>query len=230
MAGYIVIAVLSVILLLLLLPIKLWFGYEKEGGVSVKIHYAFIKKTLLPQEEKTKKIKKSKKQKTKKQSEKTDKKDEKSKTDKFSDYIGLISPILSGISKPLRLLCKTIAIKIDSFTFWICGKDSADTALLYGKLSGVIWSFYAVLCEVFTVKAKHVDISPYFLGEDSEIKADVSIKIVPLMALFPAIWMLINILIAILKYKGEDNNGREQKPDKRNANCGNEQSENLSGC
>ncbi len=205
--------ILLLTVLLLLIPVTIKIIHQNDD-TFIEAKWLFIKKILLPAPEKAPKEKKTKKPKEKKPATKegtpSPKKD---KIAAIMEYMSLVSPILKAIKKPMKSLLKTIKIKINHLTLTINSEDSAQTAILYGKISGVFYSFYSLVARTFSLKAKDITLAPDFLGEKSKFSCNMEIVIIPIVTLVPSVAMIINISKEVLKHKGDKEDERQNQPE-----------------
>lgn len=124
-----------------------------------------VKETVKPENPKKGKQKsKSKKQKK-----------ESGLLDDLKYYLDLLEGVPSLVGKLIkRIRFEKVYVYIEEGS-----EDACETALSYGKLNAAVWTVYGLLCGIFTVKLKSVDIVPVF-GEDIfkyRIKALIKLRI-----------------------------------------------------
>ncbi len=196
------------IIILLGIPVVVYFDYGAELRLRVK--YLFITLYRIPAKPKKRKKKKSKKKKDKAveekapaagngdipsetDAEKTDaepvkkKKKEKkpkdpSKPDLF-EIIELVKVGLESLSKPLRKLCKRIKI-CDLDIRMICGgDDAAKAALNFGRMNLLLSNALGWMDVAFTLKRPHIDINVDFQSEETVTECSCKVKLSALAAL-----------------------------------------------
>lgn len=210
-ALYIILGILLFLFLLTLFNIYVYFVYDNELFLSVKV--AFIKIKIMPPDEKKKKSEKKpekkKKKKKKKKKEKPDKKSKKEKPDKLSAYFkqkgvsGIVN-IVKRISKlavgVLKDFFKKITIERLKIEITIAGETAEDTAVRYGEVCSVFFPALRLITEIVTVKSYDVKVNPGFNNNaKSDAKADVVAKIRILSLLKIAFSRAFEILRLYLK-------------------------------
>ncbi len=199
---YITGGILGLILLLLLLPIRIKLQYEEE--LYLWIGYAFFNIPILPAEEEEeenpeKPPPKSKKKKAKKPQESTEKKEAEKKSQsglisgklkeivKYQGVSGLLdllrdlAVIAGGTGK--KLLSHLVVKKFD-LLLTVGGEDAAETALLYGKLCGVVYSAVGTIFSVCKGRRYGVTVQPDFQAKElsAQLFFKGSIRLVFLVA------------------------------------------------
>lgn len=200
------------VLFLLLSKITINFSYYDKPQFYVR--YLFKKIDIM---EIIKKDKKSKKKKTKDKekkesdtSEKTDNKKEEKRTNALSslkDKYGLIG-LIGLFEDIIRLMKSNIinifkSINVDKFDLnvSIVTEDSAGTALLYGRLSGVVYTALSSMQYIFKINDYNINLSPDFTGKKTTIDFDTELHIRPIKILFNAIAMGFKALYMFIKIK-----------------------------
>lgn len=186
-ALYIILGVLLLIALLLTVRIRVFFTFDGEATVVLKI--LFFKKTLVPPPEKKEKKPKPPKQ----PKEKSDKQTEKSKPEELSylDKIrqkkglsGLVS-LLTGLAKlaggALKYLASHTVIRKLDVGVAINAGDAASTAITYGRLCSAIYPAVNVITAVTVCRSYNVTVEPIF---DSEQQTWASAEVHAYLRLF----------------------------------------------
>ncbi len=70
-------------------------------------------------------------------------------------------------------------------------EDAAETALLYGRLSGVVYPAVAVLERFMRIRRRDVRVEPGFLQTCGRVTADVRLHAVPVRLLWAALWFAL---------------------------------------
>ena len=178
------ILVVSILLLLLLSPIRFCFAYGEN--TSLCLRYLFFKMTFLPskpQKEKPPKKKKSAKKAAKQ-------KEAKKSKFSFADILGLLKVGIKGSSKLLRAVTISKIVLVVS----VGGEDAADTAIAYGRMSCYIHTALASMRNVLRLKLRSVRILPDFDSAKSNVSASCTAKIRPLSVFAIGFYLLFAVL------------------------------------
>lgn len=70
-------------------------------------------------------------------------------------------------------------------------EDAAQTALLYSRLSGVVYPAVAILERFMRIRKRDVRVEPGFLQTRGQVTADVRLRAVPVRVLWAALWFVI---------------------------------------
>lgn len=210
-AVYIILALLLLIGLALIIPIKIHIIVDED--FSVKLRYVFLSFKLYP-ENKEKKTQKAKADDTKGKKSSILKEYTKNLIAE-KGIIDAIKEILSIIKEALipfgPFFAKT-RVDIKDLTVVVSTPDAARTAIEYGAVSGIMYDLLAVVDKKFKLRSKNVRVFSDFLSEKSSIRANVLLGIKPI-TLFPLIKSLVKVYMnRILKpqnstIKGDVKNG-----------------------
>ncbi len=213
------VAVLSLVALILIIPVSSEFWYDSETG-ELKLNltlFWIVKIKLLPR------IKKEKKQKSKKKTESKQDKDKKEvKEKKKLSAEGIVSTIsdvvdmLPSLSRELRKLLRCFKFKNVDIAYGIVGKDAADTAISYGKQCGYILTGLNFLAEYLCVSYRAVDIFPDFTNQNG--KSRIYIHFVTKTALMAIVIVSVAAIYRLLPQI----NKVSSKSNKNNKKVGNE--------
>ena len=208
-ALYIILGILAFILILLMLPFRVKVEYEDE--VHIRIGFAFLNFTVLPQKpKKPRKPKKSRKKKKPDENKKPETKPEKKKKNPILEYkdkhgleglLDLIREIVHIVVDLLKGLAKHLKISDLVINAVIAGEDSADTAMKYGYACSVIYPAVSLLENKAVLKKHKEDISAGFLAEKTVIEFRFTAKIRVLFILAAVIPSLFKFLKTIAKMK-----------------------------
>ena len=174
-----IIIIFIIITVILFFKIPVYADIVLGGENSVTIGYMFFKKKIFPSDKKEK-VKKSAEESSEKK-EKTKKKKPKQKTDSedFKEILEILKKELTNISVYVKGLLKAVKIKRLNIIWKISGEDACETAIKYGKYSGLFYSVYAILSEFIDIKTENADISPDFLSEEGSFNLKARIYLIP---------------------------------------------------
>ena len=181
LVALIIIGVLvAIITAIMLIPVGVDVGYEKEQfHLSAKLDGFLLQLIPKPPRDESKK-KEPKKKKPKKEKKKKDSKPEEEKPKKkrelnFSkeEILDLVKAVLKGLGKFGRKL------KVSRFVlhFIAAGDDPYDTAMTYGYVNGALSSLAPLCAERFTVKDCDVWTDVDFTAEKMYLDLGVAITI-----------------------------------------------------
>lgn len=186
-------AVLALLILILLIPIRVVFYTKPE--ITAKLRYLLLEKQLYPFAEK-KKAKAPKPQK-----EKTEK-EEKPKKKGFplsaKETVSLLPKAFSRLITPVKKLLRRTTIANFSLEMTVAGDDAADTAIKFGKTNAAVVNGIALIDRIFTLRAKRIDIIPGFESGENSFEISGEVRAVPLAVLIAAVSLGINLLILLL--------------------------------
>ncbi len=183
-ALYILAFIVLITVLLCMVKLRLFASYS--GELSLQLKVLFLSFTLVPYKKKEKKKSKKKIPKKKKGAKGKDNKEDKKKKPsylkKLSDKKG-VTGLISMISDLAKLATSTLKgiftnIVIEKFdvSISIVGEDAADTALKYGKLCGVFYSAFSVICDnVKKCDNYNVSLNPDF-DDEAQAKAHADVR------------------------------------------------------
>ncbi len=193
-----------VLITALLCMVKLRFFASYSGELSLQLKVLFLSFTLVPYKKKEKKKSKKKILKKKKDAKSKDDKEGKkpSYLKKLSDkkgvtgLISMISDLAKLATSTLKGIFKNIVIEKFDVSISIVGEDAADTALKYGKLCGVFYSAFSVICDnVKKCDSYNVSLNPDFDDEaQAKAHADVCFYIRTFYVLKYALAALLKLL------------------------------------
>lgn len=211
--------ILLFILILLAIPVVVWFDYGET--LRLRVRYLFFTLYQLPA--KPKKRKKKKKEKKKQAEKKTavaeassgqsapsgqsavKKKPKKQKLPKvvekpsLSEIFGMIKVAFDSLSKPLKKLCRRIKI-CDFDLKMICGgEDAAKAALNFGRMNLLVTNALGWIGSAFTLKTPHIDINVDFQSEETVTECSCSVKISALAALAFVFTFLGRLIVRALR-------------------------------
>ncbi|MGM9632118.1 MAG: DUF2953 domain-containing protein [Eubacteriales bacterium] len=187
------------ICLALLLKVSVNFVYEDSLLVYLKI--LFIKIRLFPARKKKFNAKKYEKKKKKKADRPThivkEKKPQTNTKPSLTENINLITDIISVF---LKTFSKHLHIKLAKIHIKVASPDAAQTAILYGAVSGSV----AVLVDVLngitnldSLRSSSISVEPDFISEKPEAKINISLS----FRVYGALAVIIKLLIRYIKHK-----------------------------
>lgn len=206
MAGYIVLAVIAFLLLLLCVPVHFCASYD--GEVRASVRWLFIKYVILPQPEKEKK-KTPEKAET---AEKTEKKKDRKQSKPLPDILSEVNYYLREFQSGIKVIVKSVRIHRFSFLWKVSGEDAADCAIRYGRICGIIGTTISLTGDLFRADSVKIRVFPDFIAEEDETAVDTDIKAVP-------IGVLAGALIIAFKYIKKIITSRKRKQTVRKGEC-----------
>jgi len=192
------IAIVILLVLLAIMPIKLMIGYAMQG-VSLKLGIGFLTFSILPRRRQEKKKAKSEAKSDKPMA--TDgKKTEKSSKTGFKEYLPLLRIVLDLLT---RLRSKLVMKRLD-LSLILAGDDPCDLAVLYGRTQGVVAVLLSQIENAFHIQKRNVRIACDFTANKTLVEcfADISISFGKLLYLAVKYGlMILKEYLAILKNK-----------------------------
>jgi hypothetical protein len=179
-AVYILGALVLVLALLLLTPLRVRASYDR-GAVAVGIRYGPVKIALYPRPEK-KKPEKEKAEKAPPEKEKKPKAKPNRQQIRYS--LNTLPPILG---RALGRVRRRIRIEPMKLHLLVAGTDPADTAELYGKLEAALGAFLPALHRYVTIRDQDVRLFLDFQEENMDCIADIGVSLRPWDALVIAL-------------------------------------------
>lgn len=112
--------------------------------------------------------------------------------------------MLEGLSRPMKRIVKGIRISDLELDFIIGGEDAFETALSYGRISGIVGYLIGLIQSLMTLYIKDVDITADFDAKESTYNAKMLIKLRLGTFLIAAISIIFKILVNTIKMKNKD--------------------------
>lgn len=199
--GYILLALLAVLLLTLCCPvyIELWYS-DSDLTVKLKLLYC-LRLGLYPQKppkaDKPKAAKEKKEKKPAKEKKEIPKKEKKPMG--LMDILELINDMLPRVGAGMGFIIRHIIIRRCRVTLTIEGEDAADTAIKYGQINAVCYNIYAYAASALKLKDFCLELIPCFSPQPQQQKACLEIGASPAMMLWGALRMGAAALGALLK-------------------------------
>lgn len=169
--GYVGTALLLLLLFVLVYPVKIYVDYiDGKTKLILKIP-PLIKKLVYDSEVTKEKVSKKKKgAKSKKKQVTTENKASKAKAKDTPSYLLMdivhtIVDVLPHFGKSTRLLLQGVTISRCNIGVLLYEEDPEELGMKCGKMQGVIYSVYPVLCHVAQVKHFRATVLPNFLGQ-----------------------------------------------------------------
>lgn len=188
------------VFLALLLSVRITLNIVYRDKLSVYLRFLFIKVRIYPQKEKKFNPKKQEKKLKKKESKskpvlKDNSKDQNSELS-LTDNIKLITEILSVFFKALP---RHLHVKLAKLHIKVATGDAAQTAILYGAVSGAVACLVELLDSITNLnrlKRSSISIIPDYLSEKSDVDVNISLSISSFGAistLGKSIWKFITL-------------------------------------
>lgn len=196
-ALYVILGILLLIALVLCLRVNLHIKYKSELAIYLRI--LFVKIPLIPQ-------RKSKKIKQKKKSQSTDSpkvvtsEERQKKSPTLLENLGMIKEVLAVF---LKTFAKKLKVKLARIHVKVATDDAAQTAILYGAVSGSI-ALIVELIDSYTnlsrLGKRSIIVESDFLSDRSEADISISLSI----SVFDAISVLLKSAFRYFKLKNKN--------------------------
>ncbi len=188
MTAFLVILIILVLLIIFLfLPITATVSISKN--TDFKINYLGLK--LFPLKEKQSTVKTGKADENKKNYFKT-LIDKKGFSEALSEIFGIIKSVLAQVS----FIFKHILIRNFYCKTVVASDDAAKTAIEYGAVCTLIYSFFGFLNSITDFKFKDIIVTSDFNSNKPEFELFTKIKIAPIYILIAGIKLLISFVIS----------------------------------
>ena len=169
--GWIVLALLVLIVWVILVPRSVFVEYTKAGEITVKVRIAFFRIKVYPLNLPFKKKEKEKKAKGKAKSGQN-KQEEKSPLAQLKEDLPkgmeLVKEILSTVKGVMAIILKGLYIKDVSFNLPINAGDAYNTQKQYGVITNAFYSFNIFLQKYVKISYK----SPVFIADFANLYED----------------------------------------------------------
>lgn len=207
MAGWIILGVAVVLILLLIAPIRVKLKYDKE--LFTQVRYLFIRYQIAPKKEKKAKSKKKKKQQAKKDKGQSELLDQKS----LAGIVTWVKTASDSVSEPVKRILSKGKITRLCFYMDVVGDNPADAAFEAGRLNAYVYSLYAPVYESFKkVCEPDILILPNYYAEEPDIFFEAHLHV----SLGSAIAALVQLGIRLLTRLYEQK--KDAEPEKAQAN------------
>ncbi len=108
---------------------------------------------------------------------------ERYKPSSLEEGISLLRSVLNSSGKPMRMLCKGIAIRDLDIHFAVADPDAAVCAVRFGKVNIALYNALGWLCQFFRVRKKQIIVQCVYDQPESRYDASGCIVVTPFMAL-----------------------------------------------
>lgn len=221
---YILLAIILLIAVILSIKVSIIADYSKE--FYLKIKYLFLEIPVYPASGKKKKKEKpveEAKEATPPPEDQAAKKGGKNPIKTFlenegvSGVVGLINDTARIIGGFFGSIFRHIIFDELFLTIVVGGRDAADTAIKYGRISSAVFPPLGYICSHAKVKKYDVDVSPDFLADVSTAEFHVKISFRPISlvgaVLVLAVKMLFKVIFKLLfsKPQSSDKNINKNK-------------------
>lgn len=112
--------------------------------------------------------------------------------------------MLEGLSKPMKRIAKGIRISNLELDFIIGGEDAFETAISYGRISGIIGYLIGLIHSLMRLHIKDIDITTDFDAKESIYNAKMLIKLRLGTLLIAGFSIFYKILVNTNKMKNKD--------------------------
>ena len=199
--AYIGFVVFLLILFILFCPVKVYVDYiDGKTKLTLKISPFFSK--LIYDSESSKKVASKKEKVTqKKPNGETEPKKETKKKSSYliMDIIHTILDIFPYFGKSIRLLLQGITISHCNIGVLLYEEDPEELGMKCGKMQGVIYSVYPILCHAVKLKHFKATVLPNFLGQQESNAVELEASTTLWKVLVGGIYFVIHGGIKLLK-------------------------------
>ncbi len=198
--GWIILgAVLGLIALILLIPVRVCLTYRTEPKLTVWV--AFVPIRLLPAPERAAAPPQKKKEKPEKPGEKQNLLQEIRQTDGIS---GVVSFLKQAIAIALRLVgrvTRRLVIERLDLRFSAAAGDSAETAILYGKACAAVYPAVTLLSGALHSERIRVTVAPDFLADSVSVDCRLRIRLRLIWPVAYGVQALVRFLRLMIRQK-----------------------------
>lgn len=188
-------AVLLVCAVLLLIPVSVHISYE-QGVLRICLRYASKRIGLFPSKESVEGAeiaaeKPKKERKPKKQGGKPNR----------EQIVYSLEVLPRVLLRALRRTGRRIVVTPLKLHVLVAGSDPADTAVLYGRLQGVLAALLPPLHRAVKIREQDIELFPDFCEDKMDLIADVGIRIRPWDILVIAVFAAGGIIKWLIGYR-----------------------------
>lgn len=208
LAFLIILGILLFLFLLTVIPLRLDLSFQQE--FSLTLRYLFLKFPILPGKEKPEEP--EEKQEEEKQGGGLEKVKGLLKQEGFFGFLKALFELVKLAASSSKKVISHIRLK--SFDLYLClagAEDAAAAAVLYGELSGAVYSACGFLFGLTGCRKKAVSIDLDYQLEENRVDFSARISILPLFILKEGFSLLIHSVPFLRKFLSA---GR-QKPQER---------------
>lgn len=200
--GYSLLGLLGLLILLLILPVCVRIQYREALKVHVwvfgviPVYWYDSAKEKPDKPEKPKKEKKKAKDGSKPKKEKNGFLADLSKQLKNEGVAALVRTIKS-VTKlafgALKRVFKAITVDRLHLEIVVASEDAAATAINTGRVCAVLYPALSALQCALRIRHREVTVTPDYLAENGRITADVRMRVVPIRAVWAALWTVFKL-------------------------------------
>lgn len=184
------------VFLALLLTCPVWAAISYEEKLSLRVGYLFLSFRLFPPKEKKKPEKQRKKAREQKTAEKTEDAKKRELLDilkqkGLSGFLSLLSQAASLAASTWKGFVSHLYVSRLKLSLTVAAEDAAGTALLYGRVCGVVYPAFRILTETARCRKPEIQVSPNFQKDKTEISFACKARI----PLFFLLWEALRALV-----------------------------------
>ncbi|MCC8135196.1 MAG: hypothetical protein LIO40_00725 [Ruminococcus sp.] len=136
----------------------------------------------------------------------------------LGERVGLLMEIWGCAKHPLGKLLKGFHVNDLYIDFLVTHEDAYKCALRYGKICGAVYNSIACMQNLFTVRFKTVDVECGFGKEKSRWDAGFNVRFLPITAVIAGAWFLITYIFRLyLPEKRKNKKAKSQKCEAKSA-------------
>lgn len=206
---WVILGLLGVLALLLAVRVKISLLFEMENGFSGEIKYLFFQYRFpteeVPEQEadKKKKDKKKKDEPEKKQSLRDIIKER-----GFAGFLHFLSELASIATGAAKRIFSHFYLKELKIHVRLGAEDAAETAVLYGTVSGLVYPAAGTLVTAFHCKHYDVRITPNFNEEELSAQMHMNGSVRLLFIVAAGLYALLRYVKMVLRQKKENNQNK----------------------
>lgn len=201
--GWIILgAVLGLIALILLIPVRVCLTYRTEPKLTVWV--AFVPIRLLPAPERAAAPPQKKKEKPEKPGESGKKQNLLQEIRQTDGISGVVSFLKQAIAIALRLVGRvTLRLVIErlDLRFSAAAGDSAETAILYGKACAAVYPAVTLLSGALHSERIRVTVAPDFLADSVSVDCRLRIRLRLIWPVAYGVQALVRFLRLMIRQK-----------------------------
>lgn len=209
---YVILGILLLLFLLTLIPVRIDVSFRQE--FSLTLRYLFLAFPVLPEEEKPKKEAEEAPKEGKEQGSSLQKLKSILKEQGFLGFLKALFQLVKMAASASKKILR--AIKVKRFDLYLClagAGDAADAAVLYGELSGAVYTACGFLFGLTGCRKKAVTVDLDYQAEENLVDFSARISIRPFTVLAEGISLLIKALPILWKFL--KSGGRNKKLERK---------------
>ncbi|MEM1484976.1 DUF2953 domain-containing protein [Oscillospiraceae bacterium PP1C4] len=194
-AGYALLGLLALVVLLLCIPVAIMLRYRTDEPPQAYLRWLILRFDLY-RPNKPEKAKPVPKQETK-----PEPKPAKREPMEFSELLGAAVDLLSAAKGGTRLLIRQFRIYMIRLHLVVAQGDAAQTAITYGKVNAGVYGTYALAKNFLNMGEPDIEIRPDFIAEEGSVDFELRGRLLPIVAVAAAIRIGCSFLVKTIRRK-----------------------------